>query len=73
VCFSGRFLLEALNAFQRAIELHDQDKSPHATTSLKQDALLFIARLGKPESGGGVCVGGGGRAFYYTYIYSGKR
>ncbi len=23
--------------------------------------------------GGGVCVGGGGRAFYYTYIYSGKR
>ena len=22
--------------------------------------------------GGGVCVGGGGRAFYYTYIYSGK-
>jgi hypothetical protein len=23
--------------------------------------------------GGGVCVAGGGRAFYYTYIYSGKR
>jgi hypothetical protein len=23
--------------------------------------------------GGGVCVGGGGRVFYYTYIYSGKR
>jgi hypothetical protein len=23
--------------------------------------------------GGGVCVGGGGRAFYYTYIYNGKR
>ena len=22
--------------------------------------------------GGGVCVGGGGRAFYYTYIYNGK-
>ena len=22
--------------------------------------------------GGGVCVGGGGRAFYYTYIYSQK-
>jgi hypothetical protein len=22
---------------------------------------------------GGVCEGGGGRAFYYTYIYSGKR
>ena len=22
--------------------------------------------------GGGVCVGGGGRAFYYTYIYSSK-
>jgi hypothetical protein len=22
--------------------------------------------------GGGVCVGGGGRAFYYTYIYSKK-
>ena len=22
---------------------------------------------------GGVCVGGGGRAFYYTYIYNGKR
>jgi hypothetical protein len=20
-----------------------------------------------------ICVGGGGRAFYYTYIYSGKR
>jgi hypothetical protein len=23
--------------------------------------------------GGGVCVGGGGRAFYYTYIYNGER
>ena len=23
--------------------------------------------------GGGVCVGGGERAFYYTYIYNGKR
>ena len=23
--------------------------------------------------GGGVCVGGGGRAFYYTYIHSEKR
>jgi hypothetical protein len=22
------------------------------------------------DSMGGVCVGGGGRAFYYTYIYS---
>ena len=27
----------------------------------------------EPVCGGGVCVGGGGRAFYYTYIYSGKR
>ena len=29
--------------------------------------------LQSPKEGGGVCVGGGGRAFYYTYIISGKR
>ena len=27
------------------------------------------ALIGKPECGRGVCVGGGGRAFYYTHIY----
>ena len=26
--------------------------------------------IGKPVCGGGVCVGGGGRAFCYTFIYS---
>jgi hypothetical protein len=38
-------VFEALHAIQRAIELHDQDKFPHATASLKQDALLFSSRL----------------------------
>jgi hypothetical protein len=33
----------------------------------------MCALIGKPVSGGGVCVGGGGRAFHYTYIYSRKR
>ena len=28
--------------------------------------------IGNPVVGGGVCVGGGGRAFNYTYIYSRK-
>ena len=38
-------VFEALHAFRRAIELHDQDKFPSATASFKQDALLFSARL----------------------------
>jgi hypothetical protein len=38
--------------------------------SLKRRSLDRCALIGKPVCGGGVCVGGGGRAFYYTYIYS---
>ena len=41
--------------------------------SLKEASLNKCALIGKPVCGGGVCVGGGGRAFYYTYIDSGKR
>ena len=36
-------------------------------------SICGCALIGKPLCGGGVCVGGGGRAFYDTYICNGKR
>ena len=41
-----------------------------ADVAEKRRSLDRCAIIGKPVCGGGVCVGGGGRAFYYTYIYS---
>jgi tetratricopeptide (TPR) repeat protein len=38
-------VFEALHAFRRAIELHNDDKCAQATASFKQDALLLSARL----------------------------
>jgi hypothetical protein len=40
--------------------------------SLKEVSLDRCELIGKPV-GGGVCVGGGSRAFYYTYMYNGER
>jgi hypothetical protein len=43
---------------------------PSSADVAERGVASIGALIGKPVCGGGVCVGGGGRAFYYTYIYS---
>ena len=47
---------------------------PHASARQRSKQIACCrtprcAIIGKPVCGAGVCGGGGGRAFYYTYIY----
>ncbi len=43
-------------------------QAPQMSLKEARRGLDRCALIGKPVCG--VCVGGGGRAFYYTYIYS---
>jgi hypothetical protein len=66
----GKHVKERARRSVNPIPNPDPDPNKAPQMSLKGRGLDRCALIGKPVCEGGVCVGGGRRAFYYTYIYS---